>query len=274
MISIYDRVSARASKQTTLAYSTSFSMGIKVFHRRFHEPIYNVYGFVRLADEIVDTFHEYDKAALMARFREDTEMAIRDGISVNPILHSFQRTVNAYGIEWELVDTFLRSMEMDLEERTYDVQTYKAYILGSAEVVGLMCLRVFLEGDEKRYQELKPYAMSLGSAFQKINFLRDIQADFMKLGRSYFPGVSPETFSVEEKLRIEKEIGDEFAHAAIGIAQLPRSVRMGVRLAFAYYVALYRKIQRKSPGQIMSARVRIPNPVKYFILLKSYLSRR
>jgi len=273
MKAIYDRISAAASKTTTRSYSTSFSLGIRALGRKFHEPIYNIYGFVRLADEIVDTFHEWDKDRLMQRFREDTRMAIDDGLSLNPILHSFQRTVNAYGIEWELVDTFLNSMEMDLEKRQYNPQEIKEYILGSAEVVGLMCLRVFLEGDEKRYQELKPFAMSLGSAFQKINFLRDLRADYQHLGRTYFPGVDLDRFTAADKLRIEEDISRDFDHALQGIKQLPRSVRFGVYLAYSYYRALFGKIRKKSPEFILKERVRIPDHRKYWLLLKAFFSR-
>jgi len=271
MITIYDKVSYKASKTTTLAYSTSFSMGIKVFHRRFHAPIYAIYGFVRLADEIVDTFHEHDKVALLARFREDTFRAIEEKISLNPILHSFQDTIHRYSIEPDLVDTFLQSMEMDLSKRDYDEAGYKKYILGSAEVVGLMCLRVFLDGNETRYQQLKPHAMSLGSAFQKINFLRDLRADYHKLGRTYFPDVDIRSFTLEDKKRIEADIEQDFRHAAEGIDRLPRGVRLGVRLAYIYYLALFRKIRRLSPQVILDKRVRIPNSQKYMLLIATYL---
>lgn len=272
MKALYDLVSAKASKTLTTHYSTSFSLGIRVFAKKYHEPIYNIYGFVRLADEIVDTFHEWDKHAMMARFREDTERAVKEGISLNPILHSFQRTVNAYRIDYALIDAFLRSMEMDLDDREYDLETYKTYIFGSAEVVGLMCLKVFVDGDEAKYQHLKPFAMSLGSAFQKINFLRDIRADYTKLGRTYFPGVDLESFSQEEKKAIEEDIARDFDHALIGIKQLPSPVRFGVYLAYVYYVALFKKIRRKSPAAVLSRRIRIPNYKKYYLLLKSYLS--
>lgn len=272
MKELYDKVSAEASKTLTQAYSTSFSLGIRVFSKRYHEPIYNIYGFVRLADEIVDTFHEWDKHALMARFRQDTVSAIEEGISMNPILQSFQRTVNQYNIDWELIDAFLRSMEMDLEDQDYDLQTYKTYIFGSAEVVGLMCLKVFVDGDQDTYERLKPHAMSLGSAFQKINFLRDVRADYLKLGRTYFPGINLEEFSIEEKKQIEKDIEKDFDHAYEGIKQLPRPVRFGVYIAYVYYRALFNKIRKRSPGAVLATRIRIPNYRKYYLLVKSYFS--
>lgn len=271
MKTTYDTVSYKASKITTHAYSTSFSLGIRVFHRKFHDPVYAIYGFVRLADEIVDTFHGFDKPGLMAEFRQDTFKAIENRISLNPILHSFQDTVHKYGIEPALVDTFLQSMEMDLSKLEYDEARYKKYILGSAEVVGLMCLRVFLEGDDNKYQQLKPYAMSLGSAFQKINFLRDIKADYHKLGRTYFPDVDIRAFTLDDKKQIETDIEKDFRHAAQGIALLPKSVRIGVRLAYVYYLALFRKIRRMSPTVILDKRVRIPNSQKYMLLIATYI---
>lgn len=271
MKALYDKVALKTSKLTTKAYSTSFSLGIKVLHRRFRDPIYAIYGFVRYADEIVDTFHDYDKAKLLQRFREDTYGAIDEGISLNPMLHAFQLAVNRYNIDKELIETFLQSMEMDLNKTQYDRGNYKRYILGSAEVVGLMCLRVFMEGDDAQYQKLKPYAMSLGSAFQKINFLRDLHNDVNDLGRTYFPELDGGRFNMETKRRIEGDIEKDFQHGFEGIKLLPRSVRLGVWLAYVYFYALFNKIRRTQPEVIMEQRVRIPNHQKYRLLLTTYI---
>ncbi|TVR72190.1 MAG: phytoene/squalene synthase family protein [Marinilabiliales bacterium] len=270
MKELYDKVSFRASKMTTIAYSTSFSLGIRVFDRKFHDPVYGIYGFVRLADEIVDTFHAYDKERLLKDFRKDTHQAISDGISLNPVLNSFQHVVNKYGIERDLVDTFLNSMEMDLEKRSYDNSGYERYILGSAEVVGLMCLRVFLEGDDGKYQELKPHAMSLGSAFQKINFLRDLHADYSTLGRTYFPGVDLENFSETDRIRIEEDIERDFRHGYDGIKKLPSSAKRGVYIAYIYYYSLFKKIRKTPTTALLKKRVRIPDSKKYWLLVLSY----
>ncbi len=269
MKEIFDNVSAQCSKLTTRAYSTSFSLGILFLDRKFREPIYNVYGFVRYADEIVDSFHGYDKTYLLTKFREDTVEAIEQGISLNPILNSFQRVVREYNIEWELIDTFLKSMEMDLEQEEHDRGSYEEYILGSAEVVGLMCLRVFTEGNDALYQDLKPAAMKLGSAFQKVNFLRDIQADYEKLGRTYFPGVDMEKFQHSDKELIEYEIQTEFSEALKGIRKLPAASRRGVYLAYYYYLRLFRKIKSVPAERIREERIRIPNSSKMVLMFKS-----
>ena len=271
MKDLYDELSFRISKLTTTAYSTSFSLGIRVFNKRFHDPIYGIYGFVRLADEIVDTFHAYDKERLLQDFKKDTHEAIEDGISLNPVLNSFQHVVNKYGIERELIDTFLLSMEMDLDKTTYDQYGYEKYILGSAEVIGLMCLRVFLEGDEKKYQELKDNAMSLGSAFQKINFLRDLRADYKTLGRTYFPGVDISNFNDDERQTIEIDIEKDFRHGYEGIKQLPAAVRRGVYIAYVYYYSLFNKIKNTSTTTLLNKRIRIPNIRKYWLLAISFL---
>jgi len=271
MKEFYDKVTIKTSKLTTNAYSTSFSLGIKVFQKKFRNPIYSIYGFVRYADEIVDTFHDYDKANLLERFREDTYRAIEEGISLNPILNSFQKTVNEYNIDLENIETFLKSMEMDLDKKSYDRGGYKKYILGSAEVVGLMCLRVFMENDEERYQQLKPYAMSLGSAFQKINFLRDLHNDVNDLGRVYFPELDNGRFNMETKRKIEADIEKDFRHGFEGIKKLPRTVRLGVWLAYVYFYALFNKIRNATPEILMEQRVRIPNHKKYRLLLTTYI---
>lgn len=269
MKEIFDNVSAQCSKVTTRAYSTSFSLGILFLDRKFREPIYNVYGFVRYADEIVDSFHGYDKTYLLNKFREDTVEAIEQGISLNPILNSFQRVVREYNIEWELIATFLKSMEMDLEQEEHDRGSYEEYILGSAEVVGLMCLRVFTEGNNALYQELKPAAMKLGSAFQKVNFLRDIQADYEKLGRTYFPDVDMVRFQHSDKQLIEYEIQTEFSEALRGIKKLPTASRRGVYLAYYYYLRLFRKIKSVPAERIREERIRIPNSSKMVLMFKS-----
>lgn len=267
----YDNITFSVSKLITKAYSTSFSMGISVFNKRFHDPIYGIYGFVRLADEIVDTFHDYNKDLLLRSFRKDTFDAIENGISLNPVLNSFQHVVYKYGIELELIDTFLTSMEMDLDKKNHDKKSYEKYILGSAEVVGLMCLRVFVDGDEKKYLELKDNAMSLGAAFQKINFLRDLGADYNNLGRTYFPGVDLENFVDTERDKIENDIENDFKHGFDGIKELPSSVRRGVYLAYVYYFSLFKKIKNSSTTTLMSRRIRIHNISKYFLLLISYI---
>ena len=243
MKQLYDTVSIKCSRLTTRAYSTSFSIGIKCLKKELRDPIYSIYGFVRFADEIVDTFHDYNKKELLERFKQDTYLSIGEKISLNPILNSFQATVNHFKIDKELVDQFLHSMEMDLENKQYDSTGFEQYILGSAEVVGLMCLRVFCNGDEKLYQKLKPHAMSLGSAFQKVNFLRDLNADYSGMGRSYFPGLEIEHFDDEHKKIIESNIEADFHDGYKGIRELPRSARFGVYVAYVYYLALFKKIK-------------------------------
>lgn len=274
MKALYDHVSRKASKITTRAYSTSFSLGIRLFNQKYHDPIYAIYGFVRLADEIVDTFHEHDKKTLLQEFRRDTVLAIERGISLNPILQSFQETVNEYNIEWPLIDRFLKSMEMDLDDLEYDQQLFEEYILGSAEVVGLMCLRVFTEGDEAMYQSLKTPAMRLGSAFQKINFLRDMHADHLHLGRTYFPNLDMNNFNQEVKESIEVDIEKDFHDGLEGIRKLPIGARYGVYVAYVYYHNLFKKIRRIQSEKLLQERVRVPNPAKYGMLVSSYLRYR
>lgn len=271
MKELFDNVSLKTAKMVTNAYSTSFSMGIKFLSSRFHNPIYAIYGFVRFADEIVDSFHQYNKQDLLQDFRKQTYIAIEQKISLNPILNAFQQTVNQYQIPMELIDTFLDSMEMDLDQTTYDRVDYERYILGSAEVVGLMCLKVFLEGDNKTYNELKPEAMALGSAFQKINFLRDLNADYAKLGRTYFPGVDLNEFNETTKKQIEEEIEIDFFRGYEGIKKLPKSARFGVYVAYVYYYSLFSKIKSTPAGIILNQRVRIPNNKKFTLLFKSYI---
>ncbi len=271
MKALYDNVSLKMSKTITRAYSTSFSLGIFFLSKKFHNPIYAIYGFVRIADEIVDTFHDFDKNELLHRFWKDTYQAIDEGISLNPVLNSFQAVVREYNIDKELIDTFLRSMEMDLTEKAYDQNGYEEYILGSAEVVGLMCLKVFVEGDQEKYEKLKPYAMKLGSAFQKINFLRDLHADYEAMGRTYFPGVDMNEFSEEIKQQIEADIAVDFDLGLQGIMKLPSSSRFGVYVAYVYFYALLRKIQNTPSSRILHERIRIKNRNKIALLLRSYV---
>jgi len=266
---IFDAISRKSSKLTTNTYSTSFSLGIRVFNKKFHNPIYAIYGFVRFGDEIVDSFHGFDKKRLLEKFRKDTFEAIEDGISLNPILNSFQWVVNKYGIDRELIEQFLESMEMDLHDQDYNQSLFEKYILGSAEVVGLMCLRVFVDGNDQEYQRLKPAAMSLGSAFQKVNFLRDLKADHAVLGRSYFPGINVKALDESTKEQIINDIEVDFKHAYEGIKQLPRGARFGVYVAYIYYLSLLRKIKRTHASIIMKERIRIPNREKYRLLATS-----
>ena len=268
---LYNKVCRECSKHITNRYSTSFSMGIRVFDKRFRAPIYAVYGFVRFADEIVDTFHDYPKKALLDRFREDTYRAIEERISLNPVLHAFQETVHAYQIERELIDAFLDSMEMDLHFDRYHDSLYKKYIYGSAEVVGLMCLRVFVEGDNEQYERLKAPACSLGAAFQKINFLRDMKSDFDERGRVYFPGVDYTQFCQQDKLEIEADIKKDFDDAYKGIVQLPEGARFGVYLAYIYYTNLFKKIRSVPAERVTQERIRVPNRRKAVLLFSSAL---
>ncbi len=271
MISIFHEVSELCSKITTERYSTSFSSAIRLLHTDLRQPIHNIYGFVRFADEIVDTFHDFNKEELIRDFKQETYAAIRRGISLNPILHSFQLTVNRYDIDHALIEAFFNSMEMDLSKRTYDIFGYEEYIYGSAEVVGLMCLQVFCEGNKELYESLKAPARSLGAAFQKVNFLRDVKADFEGLERMYFPGCDFRNFTEADKARIEEDIAKDFRHAYEGIIRLPLKARFGVYVAYKYYLSLFRKIQRLRPERILEERVRIPNYGKAVIVAKAGL---
>jgi 15-cis-phytoene synthase len=274
MKALFDRVSIRCSRITTHAYSTSFSLGIRCLERDLRDPIYSIYGFVRFADEIVDTFHDFDKKRLLERFKEETYQSIREGISLNPILNSFQATVNCYNIENILIEQFFKSMEMDLAKMNYDDRSFKEYILGSAEVVGLMCLRVFCKGDKLMFEKLKPYAMSLGSAFQKINFLRDLQADYIGMGRTYFPGLSMNEFDDNGKKKIEENIQVDFDEGFKGIKKLPRSARFGVYVAYVYYLALFKKIQNTPSESILRSRISIRKRHKARLLALSFVKHQ
>lgn len=269
MIFLFHKVSQSCSRITTEEYSSSFSSAIRLLHKDLRKPIYNIYGLVRFADEIVDTFHDYDKATLLQQFKQETFDAIDRGISLNPILHSFQMTVNQYNIDLALVHAFFKSMEMDLNRKFYDAAGYDEYIYGSAEVVGLMCLYIFCDGDKQQYAKLKPSAQALGAAFQKVNFLRDVKADFNGLDRIYFPGVDFLNFTPRMKNDIENEIAADFNRALPGILQLPLKARFGVYVAYKYYLSLFNRIRKVAPARIMKERVRLPNYRKAMILVRA-----
>ncbi len=269
MMELFHEVSQDCSRITTEKYSTSFFSAIKLLHKGLRTPICNIYGFVRFADEIVDSFHDHDKAFLLAEFRDSTYSAIENKISLNPILNSFQLTVNEYQIDHKLIEAFLYSMEMDLEKRKYDKAGYEEYIYGSAEVVGLMCLTVFCDKRPLQYELLKPYARSLGAAFQKVNFLRDLRADFEGLERVYFPECDFRNFTKSDKLAIEIDIQKDFDNALIGIQKLPIQARFGVYVAYKYYLSLFNKIKKVQPQKIMQQRIRIPDYGKILILAKA-----
>ncbi|MBK8661096.1 MAG: phytoene/squalene synthase family protein [Ignavibacteriales bacterium] len=268
----YDNICSRTSSLFTKAYSTSFSLGIKAFEKRFQSPIYSIYGYVRLADEIVDTFHGHDKAILLREFREETEKAIQRGISTNPIIHAFQEVVNEYNVDKEFIDAFLDSMVMDLHNSYYEEKKYDEYIYGSAEVVGLMCLRVFCEKDEELFNSLREPARALGSAFQKVNFLRDIKSDIDERGRIYLPNVDTEHgIDDHSKKLLEDTIREEFVAALEGIKKLPPGVRLGVYSAYLYYIKLFEKICSNKVNALLKKRIRVPNPVKFMLLTKSII---
>ncbi|XOV95383.1 MAG: phytoene/squalene synthase family protein [Bacteroidota bacterium] len=274
MQDLYTKTTLECSKLITQSYSTSFTLGIKTLHKKLRLPIYAIYGFVRYADEIVDTFHDYDKKTLLDRFKKDTYLAIKEKISLNPVLHSFQLVVNQYQIEMELIDAFLHSMEMDLTKETYSDDQYEEYIYGSAEVVGLMCLNVFCENDKKKYEALKEPARRLGAAFQKVNFLRDIKSDFDERGRVYFPKVDFNAFTEVDKQAIEEDIKSDFDAALEGIKRLPHSARAGVYLAYVYYTKLFSRIKHTPSKKILQERIRVPDIVKLVLLTKTLLLSR
>lgn len=269
MKQLFDNLSVQISKKTTESYSTSFSLGIYFLNNRLRNPIYSIYAFVRLADEIVDSFHGYNQEYLLKKFKEETYQCLEDRISVNPILNSFQQAVHQYKIDPELIALFLKSMEMDLQKVQYTHEKYQEYILGSAEVVGLMCLHIFTERNEKMYEELKPFAMKLGAAFQKVNFLRDMKDDYQMLGRVYFPNVDMNQFSLTVKKEIENDIEQDFRTALAGIKRLPNSSKGGVYLAYVYYKSLFNKIKKLPAHQILNQRVRINNGKKLGLMLNS-----
>jgi phytoene/squalene synthetase len=271
MMHLFHKVSSECSQITTERYSTSFSSAIRLLDKDLRMPIYQIYGFVRFADEIVDTFHDFDKINLLNEFKKETYLAIERGISLNPILHSFQFVVNQYHIDHHLIEAFFKSMESDLTKIAYDDKGYRDYIYGSAEVVGLMCLYVFCNGDQKSYLELEPYAKALGAAFQKVNFLRDVKADSQQLNRIYFPGVDFSNFTQQMKDEIELDIDKDFKMAFKGILMLPLKARFGVYVAYKYYLSLFKKIQQSKPKMLLENRIRIPNYSKFFIVMRAGL---
>ncbi len=271
MLEIFDTSSFACSRKVTELYSTSFTLGIKALHQKYHDAIYGIYGFVRFADEIVDTFHDWDKKELLDRFKGDTWKAIEEKISLNPILHAFQKTVHTYQIDHKLIEAFLHSMEMDLYMSNYKQAHYEEYIYGSAEVVGLMCLHVFCEQDKALYAKLEEPARYLGAAFQKVNFLRDLQDDYKARGRVYFPNVDFENFCTRQKDAIEKEIQNDFDEAYKGILELPVTAKFGVYLAYKYYVKLFEKIRKTEPEKVMQTRIRVSDPAKISLWASLYV---
>ena len=271
MKTIFDTYSYDASRRVTKTYSTSFYAGVKNLDKRIRNDVHAIYGLVRFADEIVDSFHQFDKKVLLEEFKQATFDAIERKISLNPILNAFQATVNKYAIDPTLIQQFFHSMEMDLTDVEYSQEKYEEYILGSAEVVGLMCLKIFVYGDEKEYQKLKPYAMKLGAAFQKINFLRDLKDDCHELGRVYFPNIDTSAMTVEDKAKIEREIEDDFDEAYKGILMLPKSSRFGVYMSYIYYSSLLKLIKKKSLDDLLNERLRIPDSIKSLLYAKSFV---
>ena len=275
MKKLFDQVSESCSRIVTESYSTSFTLATKMLDSSIRQDIYNIYGFVRFADEIVDSFHDFNKEELLNLFELDLKKSIKDKISLNPILNSFQKTLNKYEIDYELVNSFLKSMKSDLNKKQYlSSEEFDEYVYGSADVVGLMCLKVFVKGNQKQYNELKPYAMSLGSAFQKVNFLRDLKADHDGLNRSYFPNLNIEEFDEKSKKLILNEINNDFSHALKGIFLLPSSARFGVYTAYKYYLKLLNKLRNTNPLKIKSTRIRVPNYQKINVLARSYIRYR
>lgn len=273
MEQLFHDSSFECSKIITKTYSTSFSIAVKLLAPSIRTDIYNVYGFVRYADEIVDSFHEYNKEFLLNRFEEEYYISMKEGISLNPIINSFIKTVKKYSISDDLVQAFLKSMRLDLTKSDYTTKReYEEYIYGSADVVGLVCLKVFVGGDQKKYEELKESAMSLGTAFQKVNFLRDLKDDYENLNRSYFPNINIATLTPEDKNAIVKEIEADFELAYKGIVNLPVEARLGVYTAYIYYKKLLHKISKVSSDKILTTRIRVSNPKKISLVAKSYFT--
>lgn len=275
MKSIFDNVSFDCSVKVTKAYSTSFSSAVKMLAPSIRQDIYNIYGFVRFADEIVDTFHDYNKEALFSQFEKELSLALSQKISLNPILNSFQHTVNKYNIPMELIDAFMHSMKLDLHKSVYTtVEEYNQYIYGSADVVGLMCLKVFVNGDDEKYQELKESAMRLGSAFQKVNFLRDLKADFEELSRTYFPNTDLNHLDEKSKQEIIADIESDFKAAYEGIKNLPLEAKFGVYTAYRYYKRLLKKLQKTPSLEIKNTRIRVSDYQKIELLARCYVKYR
>ena len=273
-IKLFDETSIAMSRRLALNYSTSFSLGIRLLSKECRWAIFSIYGLVRVADEIVDTFHGYNKEQMLMDFKSQTYRAMEEGISTNPVLHAFQLAANQYGVGKELIEPFFNSMEEDLDTSSHNAQSYSEYIYGSAEVVGLMCLKVFCNGNEEQYNDLVPFARSLGAAFQKVNFLRDIRSDVEERGRVYFPGVDFNQFSDSDKYAIIQDVKNDFAHAYQGIVQLPVGCRLGVYTAYIYYLKLLEKIERTTAVDILESRVRIPNTQKIALLAQSFVKEK
>jgi len=273
-IKLFDETSIAMSRRLALNYSTSFSLGIRLLSKECRWAIFSIYGLVRVADEIVDTFHGYNKEQMLMDFKSQTYQAMEEGISTNPVLHAFQLAANQYGVGKELIEPFFNSMEEDLDTSSHNAQSYSEYIYGSAEVVGLMCLKVFCNGNEEQYNHLVPFARSLGAAFQKVNFLRDIRSDVEERGRVYFPGVDFNQFSDSDKYEIIHDVKNDFAHAYQGIVQLPMGCRLGVYTAYIYYLKLLEKIERTTAVDILESRVRIPNTQKIALLAQSFVKEK
>ena len=268
----FDEVSIKCSKIVTKQYSTSFSLAVKMLDKSIRDAIYSIYGFVRFSDEIVDSFHNFDKEKLIDDFEKDYYRALESRISLNPILNSFQHTVRKYEIDDALIQSFLKSMKLDLKKRKYTDNEYNEYIYGSADVVGLMCLKVFVKGDQEKYDSLKDSAMKLGSAFQKVNFLRDLKDDYEELNRSYFPNINVKELNNDSKKAIIQEIENDFKEALVGIKKLPKEARFGVYTAYIYYLSLLRKLKRTPAENIIKTRIRVSNPFKILLLTKSFVT--
>tara|TARA_B100001059_G_scaffold221988_1_gene245506 strand:- start:709 stop:1548 length:840 start_codon:yes stop_codon:yes gene_type:complete len=273
MKQLFDSISSESSKIITKKYSTSFSIAVNLLSPNIREAIYNIYGFVRVADEIVDSFEEYPKEELLDRFEQEYRYSLKVGISTNPVINAFQGTVSKYNIDYALVESFLKSMRTDLEKQNYNNQKeIDDYIYGSADVVGLMCLKVFVQGDEERYNNLKESAMKLGSAFQKVNFLRDLNEDYENLNRSYFPNINPNNFTEADKARVLLEINNDFEEAYKGIIKLPKEAKLAVYVAYKYYFNLLHKIERTPSKTLKEKRIRVSNPKKMALLVESYFN--
>lgn len=275
MKALFDNVSHHCSKVVTETYSTSFSLATRMLSNEIRQDIYNIYGFVRFADEIVDSFHNFNKPILFDRFEQALSDALTDTISLNPILNSFQETVHRYNIDREYINAFMQSMRWDLSKKVYETEEeYKQYIYGSADVVGLMCLKVFVKGDTALFNELKSSAMGLGSAFQKVNFLRDLKADHDQLERTYFPNIDMRDFSEDSKQLIIEEIEADFKLGLSGIFKLPDDAKFGVYTAYKYYLRLLKKLKNTPSTQIKSKRIRVPNYQKVDVLARSFIRYR
>lgn len=273
-IKLFDETSIAMSRKLALNYSTSFSLGIRLLSKDSRWAVFSIYGLVRVADEIVDTFHGYNKEKMLLDFKAQTYQAMEEGISTNPVLHAFQLAANQFGIGKDLIEPFFKSMEEDLDTSEHSAESYSEYIYGSAEVVGLMCLRVFCSGDDDQYNHLVPFARSLGAAFQKVNFLRDIRSDVDERGRVYFPGVDFNYFTDADKYEIIQDVKKDFSHAYKGIVQLPVGCRLGVYTAYIYYLKLLEKIERTTAVDILESRIRIPNSQKIALLAQSFVKEK